>query len=102
MADERVSIEAFSLEPPGDLRLVVDNHSRALEVLGDHRYQVREREAIVLSVAPGPGGLAPALTLLGETGVNVEYAYGSAGRGSQGIVIIGVADALRAAAGAGL
>ena len=58
---------------------------------------------IVLSVPNGPGSLAPALRLVADAGVNVEYAYGGATEGApMAAVVVGVEDALRAAAAAGV
>lgn len=102
LADERVDIVAFGLERQGTFRVVVDNHVRAAAVLRARHYQVREGEAIVVNVSGGPEGLVPALSLLSDAGINVEYAYGSSGRGGQPAVVIGVADPLRASAASGL
>jgi len=102
LADERIDIVALSLESQGQLRMVVDNHVRAAAVLRDRRYPVTERDAIVANVASGFDGLAPALALVGGAGVNVDYAYGSGGRGGPSAIVIGVEDPLRAATAAGL
>jgi hypothetical protein len=102
LADERVDITALALDGNGQLRLVVNNHVRGAAVLREHRHQVAERPVLVTSVPGGPGSLAAVLELLGEAGVNLDYAYGtSEGRGSAAIVL-GVADTIRAAAAAGL
>lgn len=102
LADERVTIVALSLEAQGQLRLIVDNHARAAAVLRERRYQVHERDAIVASVGVGPGGFAAALSLLAGAGVNVEYAYAGEVRNLPSLLVIGVADAMRAAAAAGI
>jgi hypothetical protein len=101
--DERVNIVALALDSNGLLRLVVDNHVRALGVLREQHYQVIERAVIVTAVANGPGALVPALQLLADTGTNLEYAYGSAAEATAtAAVVFGVEDAQRAAAAAGL
>src|SRR5262249_14706241 len=76
LSDERVNILAMALEGSGQLRIVVDNHVHGAAVLRDHHHQVVEREVIVMSVPNAPGALAPALKLVGDARVNVEYAYG--------------------------
>ena len=104
LAAERVNIVALSVEPSGQLRLVVDNHVRASGVLRERHHHVTTREVIVAAVGSGPGALAPVLDLVAGAGVNVEYAYGTtpdAGNTSASIVI-GVEDAARAAAAAGI
>ena len=62
-----------------------------------------ERDVILLSVPNAPGSLAPALRLVADAGVNVEYAYGGASEGAPiAAIILGVEDAMRAAAAAGV
>jgi hypothetical protein len=103
LSDERVNILAIALETGGQLRLVVDNHVHAAAVLREHHHQVTERDVIVTAVPNAPGALAPALKLVSDANINVEYAYGgSADAGPTAIVVLGVDDAIRAAAAAGV
>ena len=103
LSDERVNILAMMLEVGGQLRLVVDNHVHGAAVLRDHHHQVTERNVIVTSVPNTAGALAPALKLAADADVNVEYAYGGRADGAPtATIVIGVADAQRAAAAAGL
>jgi hypothetical protein len=103
LSNERVNITALALEAGGQLRLVVDNHVHAGAILREHHHQVTERTVLVLSVPNTPGGLAPALQLVGEAGVNVEYAYGGGGdTAAAASVILGVEDAMAASAAAGI
>jgi hypothetical protein len=103
LSDERVSILALALDGSGGLRLVVDNAVRAAGVLRDQHHQVTERDVVVVPVANGPGGLTPILQMAANAGVNVEYAYASSVEGASGATaVLGVEDALRAAAAAGL
>jgi len=103
LSDERVNVLAMALEGGGQLRMVVDNHVHAGAVLREHHHQVTERDVIVLSIPNGPGSLAPTLRLVADVGVNVEYAYGSGPEGSwNAAIVLGVEDAQRAAAAAGV
>jgi len=103
LSDERVNILAMGLSAGGELRLIVDNHVHGGAVLREHHHQVTERDVIVMTVPNGPGSLAPALRLVSDAGINVEYAYGGASDGSQAAaIVLGVADAQRAAAAAGV
>jgi hypothetical protein len=100
---ERVNVLAMSLDPSGQLRLVVDNNLHAASVLRDRHYAVTERPVIVLALSNSPGALAQALILVGQAGVNVDYAYGGAAEGAPGAaVVLGVEDAQRAASRAGV
>jgi hypothetical protein len=103
LSTERVNILALALESGGHLRLVVDNHVHGAAVLREHHHQVMERDVILLSVPNTPGSLAPALKLVSDANVNIEYAYAGAGeQATIAAVIVGVEDAQRAAAAAGV
>ncbi len=103
MSDERVNILAMALDSSGQLRMVVDNHVHAAGVLREHHHQVTERDVIVTSVPNMPGSLAPALRLVSEANINVEYAYGGGSEGGPtASVVLGVDDARRASAAAGI
>ena len=103
LSDERVNILAMALDTTGQLRLVVDNHVHGAAVLREHHHQVTERDVIVTTVPNSAGALAPALRLAAEGGVNVEYAYGGGvDAGPSAVIVLGVDDAIRAAAAAGV
>src|SRR5678815_3409254 len=78
LSTERVNILAMALDSNGQLRLVVDNHVHGGAVLREHHHQVAERDVIVMSLPNGAGALAPALRLVADASINVEYAYGGA------------------------
>lgn len=103
LSDERVNVLAMSLDAAGQLRLVVDNHVHGAAVLRDQRHQVTERDVLLLAVSNGPGSLAGPLRLLTDAGINIDHVYGGAAEtGSSASVVLGVDDALRASAAAGL
>jgi hypothetical protein len=103
LSDERVNIVALMLEAGGQVRLVVDNHVHAAAVLRDHHHQVAERDVIVTVVPHTPGSLASTLKLVADADVNVEYAYGGGSEGTAAAtIVLGVEDAQRGAAAAGV
>lgn len=103
LSDERVNVLAMALEAGGQLRLVVDNHVHGGAVLREHHHQVAERDVVLLQLPNGPGALASTLRLVSDASVNVEYTYGGAADGSpSAAVVVGVDDAERAAAAAGV
>ena len=89
----------MAVEATGQLRLVVDNHVRAAGVLRERHHQV----------SAGSGGgdgrrrpwcAGPSLQVAADAGVNVEYAYGTAGDGLGGAaIVLGVNDAARGGSG---
>ena len=103
LSDERVNIVALALEAGGHLRMVVDNHVHAAAVLRDHHHQVTERDVILMMLPNTPGALAPALKLVSDANVNINYAYaGATDTAPIAAVVVGVEDAQRAAAAAGV
>ena len=58
---------------------------------------------IVTAIPNVPGALAPTLKLVSDANVNVEYAYGGGvDAGATATIVIGVENAMRAAAAAGV
>ena len=103
LSDERVNILAMALESGGQLRLVVDNHVHGGAMLRDHHHQVTERDVLVTSLPNAPGALAPALRLVADAKINVEYLYGGGSDGgSMALIVLGVENAQRASAASGL
>jgi len=103
LSNERVNVLAMSLDAGGQLRLVVDNHVHGAAVLREHHYQVSERDVVVTSIPNAPGSLAPLLRLVSDANVNVDYVYGGGSEGCpSAVIVLGVEDALRAAAAAGI
>jgi hypothetical protein len=103
LSDERVNIVAMVLESGGQLRMVVDNHVHGGAVLREHHHQVTEREVILMPISNTPGALAPALRLVTDANVNIEYAYaGATDSSAMAAVVLGVDDAQRASAAAGI
>jgi hypothetical protein len=103
LSDEHVNITAMALDATGQLRLMVDNHLHGASLLREHHHQVVERNVIVTSIPNAPGALAPVLRLMADADVNVEYAYGGAAEGSPtATLVLGVEDAARASAAAGV
>jgi hypothetical protein len=103
LSAERVNVIALSLEVTGSLRLVVDNHVHARGVLAERHYEVTERDALVVRVANNPGALATIARMLAAAGVNVDYVYATSGENATtATVVVGVPDAMRVGAAAGL
>ena len=101
LAAEQVRLVAVSLDQAGLVRLVVDNPSHAAAALARDHVAVDERDVIVTSVAARSIGAL--LQSVASTGVNVEYAYAST-MDAEGMIalVLGVDDAQRASAAAGI
>jgi hypothetical protein len=103
LSDDRVNILALALDTGGQLRLVVDNPVRASAVLREAHHQVAERNVVFTTLPNRPGALAPVLSMVAGAAVNIDYAYASSAEGNaMTAIVIGVEDAARAAAAAGV
>ncbi|MGH9329349.1 MAG: hypothetical protein ACRD09_02810, partial [Vicinamibacterales bacterium] len=103
LSAERVNLIALSLESNGTLRLIVDNPVHARGVLVERQYEVSERAALVVQVGNDPGAFATVARMLASAGVNVDYVYATAREGQPtATVVVGVPDAMRVSAAAGL
>jgi len=103
LADEHINILAMQLEHTGLLRIVVDNPRRASALMRDRLFKVEQREVIYTLMPNDPGSLSRTAAMLADAGVNVEYFYATAMEGqSMAAVVIGVPDALRVSAAAGI
>jgi hypothetical protein len=100
---ERVNVSALMMEPTGLARLVVDNPVHAAGLLRDRQYEVEEREVLFTQLPNQPGSFAAIARLLAAASVNLEYVYtATLDNQPEAAVVIGVPDAMRAAAAAGL
>jgi hypothetical protein len=103
LGGERINMLAMSIDPSGHLRMVVDNPLHAANTLREQHYGVEERDVLYTMMPNEPGSLSRALRLLGDAGVNVEYAYASGiDRVPMVGVVIAVADAQKASYIAGM
>ena len=78
IADAGVDMRALSLADTADfgiLRVIVDKPDIALKDLQEAGYLVKSSKVIPVAVGDNPGGLATALRILADAGVDVEYTY---------------------------
>ena len=103
LSNERVNVVALTVEAGGVMRMIVDNHVHAVGVLRDRYHDVDERDALLVAVPNNPGAFLAVARLMAGAGVNLEYVYGSALEDrSMATIVVGVEEADRAAAAAGV
>jgi hypothetical protein len=94
LGNEGVNIRAISVADTADIstvRFVVDDPTKAINILKAHGYVVKETEVLAVETPDHPGGLNAVLKPLKEANINVHYLYPYLGRASdQAIVILGV------------
>ena len=78
LSENGVNIRALSLADTTDfgvLRLIVDDNTKAEEVLKKGDFTVRKTKVVAVEVQDQPGGLHSILEALFKAGINVEYMY---------------------------
>lgn len=70
------------------IRLITDNPTVAVEVLGKNGYQVKIQEVIGLVLENKPGILNRVSKKFGDAGVNISYTYGSGFADSEAALFI--------------
>jgi hypothetical protein len=103
LASERINVSAMMLEPTGTMRLMVDNPTLAAGILRDRHYEISERTVLFVQLGNQAGTFAAVARLLAASGINLDYVYATVPDNHRhAAVVIGVPDAMRAAAAAGL
>ncbi len=91
LARAGINIRALSLADTADfgiLRLIVNQTSRAVQVLRDNGFTVATNEMVALEVPDRPGGLWEILKVLEAAGLNVEYMYAFVQRAKENAVVM--------------
>jgi len=91
LGTQGINIRALSLADTsgfGILRLIVNDITKAREILHEKGFTVRETDVIAVEIPDSPGGLAKVLKALSETGFNVEYMYAFVQKSKENAVVI--------------
>jgi hypothetical protein len=78
LSDANVNIRALTIAEAGDfgvIRMVVDDPEKGYKVLKDNGFTVSTTEVLAVEMKDTPGGLYTIVNTLGESSVNVDYAY---------------------------
>lgn len=103
LASESINISALMLDPAGAMRFIVDNPTHAAGLLRERNYDVAERPVLFVQLGNKAGTFAGVARMLAGSGINLDYAYATVPDNQQNAaIVIGVPDAMRAAAAAGL
>lgn len=91
IGSEGVNIRALSLADTsgfGILRLIVNDISKARQILQGKGFTVSETDVIAVEIPDKPGGLANVLAALADQGINIEYMYAFVEKASENAVVI--------------
>jgi hypothetical protein len=89
LRDAKINIFAFSIAEAngfGVVRALVDRPDDAYRTLTDLGFRVSFTDVIGVKMRDEPGGLSDIASILGDAGVNIEYAYAYSGK--DGAVLI--------------
>ncbi|MCX6668848.1 MAG: ACT domain-containing protein [Methanothrix sp.] len=78
LSDASVNIRALTVAEAGDfgvIRMVVDDPEKGHKVLKENAFTVSMTDVLAVEMKDTPGGLYEILNTLGESGINVDYAY---------------------------
>ena len=96
LADAGINIATLSLADTSDfgiVRLIVDDHEKARDVLLDGGHAVKVTQVVAVCVPDRPGGMAGVMTVLDEAGANIEYSYAFAfHRGEKAVLVFRFSD----------
>lgn len=100
IANNKVNITAISVVDTADtgaVRLVVDNIVKTSSALKKLGLLIHLRDVLTVTCPNKPGILAKIAEKLAKAGVNIDYAYGSAGKNSkEAICVFSVPDPKKA------
>ena len=78
LAENDVDLRAVSIAETADygvLRMIVDDRTKAADILMQHGYLLSMTPVLVIAVPDQPGGVAPVLAKLAEGDMDIEYMY---------------------------
>ncbi len=89
--EHHINIVALSVSDTVDhavVRMVVSDPVKALHLLEERGVLVLETNVLAIKIPDRPGAMATVAEGLSNANVNIEYAYGTAGGGEKGSVLI--------------
>ena len=101
LADNDISIVTLSLADTTDfgiVRMIVDDHEKARQVLAEAGHLVKVNPVLAVTVPDRPGGMAEIATLLSKHDIAIEYSYAFAfHHGEKAVLVFRFDNNLRAA-----
>ena len=96
LADADINIATLSLADTSDfgiVRMIVDDHERAKQILSERGHIVNVREVIAVCVPDRPGGMAEVMQVLDAAQTDIEYSYAFAfHKGEKAVLVFSFDD----------
>ena len=87
LSKEKINIEAVGLFQDV-AKISVSDVERGRKALLKASYQVELRDVIRIDLDNKPGSFALAVSRLGSAGINIDYCYGTVGKGQRNAAVI--------------
>ncbi|MDD3069604.1 ACT domain-containing protein [Methanoculleus horonobensis] len=90
LRDAKINILAFSIAEAdgfGVVRALVDRPEDAHRTLTDLGFRVSFTDVIGVKMRDEPGGLSDIASILGDAGINIEYAYAYSGKDAAVLIL---------------
>ena len=90
LASENINLQAFTVSESSDfgiLRLIVDDADRATSVLRNASFAVSQTDVVLIETPDTPGSLSPAIDMLTNAGISIEYMYAFSSNNRAKVVI---------------
>ena len=96
LSESDINIATLSLADTSDfgiVRLIVDDHEKAKEVLSRSGHAVTVSEVVAVCVPDRPGGMAGVLQCLDKAGIDIKYSYAfSFHKGEKAVLVFKFGD----------
>lgn len=98
LGEHDINVRGMSISDTVDhavVRLIVDNPTKAIHILGDHGALVVETDVLAVKLEDTPGELGKWARKLARARINIEYAYGTSA-GNEATIFVRVSDVRKA------
>ena len=90
------SICAYAMENSAYFMLTVDSNAKAKKALAPLGVAIEEKDVVEVEMPNKPGELQKVAKKIADAGVNIEYMYGTAGKGKTPTCVFKTADDMKA------
>lgn len=92
------AVNAAAISGLAVIQMVTNNNAQAKAILKAKKYDVSEREVVLVELEDKPGTLRDLTKKIADKKINLSFLYGSAGTGSSSMAVLSSCDNRRAAA----
>lgn len=87
---------AYVQDDKGYFMVITSDNEKAASLMGDMGYELKSTQALEIEFENKPGSLAPVAKKLGDSGIDIEYIFGTSADGEKVLGIMSTSDNDRA------